>query len=334
MMDAVADIEAIEEPRCLKQRTRFLEYFGDDDFKNRVRLSKKGFFDLAEEVEDFMPSQQGKKWSLTIYEKLWITLRFFASNCLQSSVGDFIGIHKTTVSKTIHDTTEALCCLKQRWIKMFDSVVETKTAFHHMAGFPGVIGCIDCSHVKIRRPDENAEEFVNRKGVYSINVQVVCDHKLRINDIVCRWPGSVHDSRIFDNSTLKHRLETNQLNGILLGDSGYACKRYLLTPVLRPRNDADSRYNRSHTSTRITVERCFGVLKRHFLCLEGKLRYSEVFCCKIILACAIVHNFIIEKDCLCPEFSDLEIPDFNDDNINGIDCGSVFRNSFIQRHFV
>lgn len=65
----MADIEAIQETRCLKQRTRFLEYFSDDDFRNRASLSKKAFFDLAEEVKDFM-RQQGKKWSLTIYEKL------------------------------------------------------------------------------------------------------------------------------------------------------------------------------------------------------------------------------------------------------------------------
>ena len=130
--------------------------------------------------------QAEKNWSLRTEEKLWITLRFYATNCLQSSVGDFIGVHKSTVSKAIHETTDALCRLKERWIKMFESIVETKTAFHEMAGFPGAVGCIDCTHVRIRRPKENAENFINRKGFFSINVQVVCDHKLHIVYIVCR----------------------------------------------------------------------------------------------------------------------------------------------------
>ena len=38
--------------------------------------------------------------------------------------------------------------------------------------------------------------FVNRKQFYSINVQAVCDSDAFITNIVARWPGSTHDSRI------------------------------------------------------------------------------------------------------------------------------------------
>ena len=106
----------------------------------------------------------------------------------------------------------------------------------------------------------------------------------------------MHDARIFDNS-----VETRQLNGILLADSGYPCRNYILIPVLQPTLPAQRRYNRSHMATRITVERCFGVLKRRFLCLQQKLRYSSDFCCNIVLACTILHNFIIEKEGLSDE---------------------------------
>ena len=44
---------------------------------------------------------------------------------------------------------------------------------------------------------EHAEEFRNRKGYFSLNTQVVCDHNMKIIDIVSRWPGSVHDATIF-----------------------------------------------------------------------------------------------------------------------------------------
>lgn len=45
-------------------------------------------------------------------------------------------------------------------------------------GFPGVIGCIDCTHVAIF-PPKNEDVlypeylYVNRKGYHSINVQLV-----------------------------------------------------------------------------------------------------------------------------------------------------------------
>lgn len=48
----------------------------------------------------------------------------------------------------------------------------------------------------------------------SLNVQIVCGPKMQIFDIVCRWPGSVHDSRIYNNSRVKLLIESNALAGI------------------------------------------------------------------------------------------------------------------------
>jgi len=39
-------------------------------------------------------------------------------------------------------------------------------------GFPSVLGRIDGTHIKIMAPRENEAEYVNRKGVHSLNVQV------------------------------------------------------------------------------------------------------------------------------------------------------------------
>ena len=72
--------------------------------------------------------------------------------------------------------------------------------------------------------------FVNRKQFYSINVQAICDIDAFITNIVARWPGSTHDSRIFDNSKIADKLRDGAIDGILVGDSGYACRAYLMTP--------------------------------------------------------------------------------------------------------
>ena len=155
---------------------------------------------------------------------------------------------------------------------------------------------------------------------------MICDHKLRIVDVVCRWPGSVHDARIFDNSVVKHRLETRQLNGI-------PCRNYIFTPVLQTTLPAQRRYNESlHRGA------LFWSIETPIPRLQQKLRYSSDFCCNvIILACAILHNFmkkLCEKEGLSDEELKENVP-LNDDfdMEDGDPQGSAYRDVFIQRHF-
>ena len=44
-------------------------------------------------------------------------------------------------------------------------------------------------------PTENEEIYVNRKHLYSINVQLMCESDIRITNAVIKYLGSVHDSR-------------------------------------------------------------------------------------------------------------------------------------------
>ncbi|XP_017482367.1 PREDICTED: putative nuclease HARBI1 isoform X2 [Rhagoletis zephyria] len=60
----------------------------------------------------------------------------------------------------------------------FPSTVEEKQAvkekFYQEFRFPGVIGAIDGSHIKLKTPSKDIEHvYVCRKGGHSINVQVV-----------------------------------------------------------------------------------------------------------------------------------------------------------------
>lgn len=113
-------------------------------------------------------------------------------------------------------------------------------------------------------------------------------------DIVTRWPGSCHDSHIFNNSALKVRFESGEFGDmVLLGDSGYPLKNYLMTPILHPRTPAEELYNASHTSTRTVVERTFGIIKRRFPVLTCGIRCNLQTARKIIMAVSIVHNIAI-----------------------------------------
>ena len=155
------------------------------------------------------------------------------------------------------------------------------------------------------------EEYINRHGNFSVNVQAICDSDCKFWDVDASWPGSVHDSRMFANSQVKLMLSNNTLDGILLGDSGYKQYPFLLTPAyLNPSTPAQQLFNKSHKTTRVKIEDAFGQLKRRFACLRMGLRISLPRVATTIIACFILHNYC--KNCNDPETH--EDPTSNDDN--------------------
>lgn len=123
---------------------------------------------------------------------------------------------------------------------------------------------------------------------------MVCDARLKIRNVIARWPGSVHDSTIFNDSPLCAQLERGDFGtGVILGDSGYPCRPYLLTPLLHTRTAAEEAYNRAQISTRNPIERLFGVLKRRFPCLQIGMGLKIKNIPPIIVACAVLHNIAL-----------------------------------------
>ncbi|XP_033744292.1 putative nuclease HARBI1, partial [Pecten maximus] len=164
-----------------------------------------------------------------------------------------------------------------------------------ITGFPNVVGCLDCTHVRIQGPTENEKDFVNRKGFHSLNVQMTCNAEFLITSCVAKWPGSVHDSRIFRDSQLCRSFENGTYDGLLLGDSGYPCRHFLMTPFINPSTNEQQRFNNSLCRTRTTIEQTFGILKRRFACLSVGLRVAPTKAAGIIMACVVLHNIAQEK---------------------------------------
>lgn len=82
---------------------------------------------------------------------------------------------------------------------------------------------------------------------------------------------------------------------VVSGDSGFPNQPWLLTPVLQPQaGSPEERYNTSLRSAR----NCIGVLKGRFRCLlkDRVLHYSPPMAGCIINACAVLHNFLINRN--------------------------------------
>ena len=130
-------------------------------------------------------------------------------------------------------------------------------------------------------------------------------------NVVARWPGSCHDSHIMRTSGICQFLANNHHSlddGVLLGDSGYACSPFLMTPFKNPGDRAQEAYNAAHTKTRATIEQTFGRWKRRFHVLHSEVRMVPEKVCFIVGAGSVLHNIaIMQNEPLEDEEANLDI---------------------------
>nr|CAH7767337.1 unnamed protein product [Callosobruchus chinensis] len=265
-----------------------------------------------------------------------LTLRFFAIGSMLQAVGDFFGIDKSTASRTVYKVACAIASLSSRYITMPERNEELRYAqqkFFSISRFPKCIGALDCTHIKIQSPGgHQAETFKD----------CICDAELKFQNVVCRWPGATHDAQIFRNSVIKRKFANNGFRGsLLLGDSGYAIKPYLLTPLLKPRTPAEHLYNESQIRTRNVIERCFGVWKRRFPILALGIRLDHRKVEAVVVATAVLHNIAQTRGDPDPVTNDevlealnlvADVPiQRNNRNINGIN--NRIRHALITEYF-
>ena len=180
--------------------------------------------------------------------QVFVALRFYATGCFYTSSSAHHGVSEASVCRIVNRVTDVLMDIKDdhiKWPTADRDRDQIQWDFFLESGFPGAIGAIDCTHVRLdgARLGDNEHVYVNRKGEKTINVQLICTRKFVITNVVAKWPGSTHDSRILQNSGVGQMYERGQLQGLLIGDSGYPQRNWLMTPFRNPTTDAQRSYN-------------------------------------------------------------------------------------------
>lgn len=153
------------------------------------------------------------------------------------SVALRFGVRPSTLYYFYTYVIEALREMKPQYISWpsAEDRADIKAAFQRASGFPGVVGCIDCTHIYVTAPVVDAGEYINRHHSYSYNVQATVDNNLLITSLHVGEVGSMNDNRVFKRSDLYRDILTSPpglmlaVDEHLVGDGAYTLTDFVST---------------------------------------------------------------------------------------------------------
>ncbi|KAG2216781.1 hypothetical protein INT45_009668 [Circinella minor] len=213
------------------------------EFRGIVRMNKSTFKLLTKKIaehEVFKPKDNGRK-QRPIWLQLACTLERLAYDGTGWSVHSIArqwGVASGSVSTYMKRVITALNDLSPKYIKWPDEAehIQIASCIQESYNFPSCVGFIDGTHMVLsQKPKKQGEVYFNRKQHYSMNVQAICDHRRIIRHLQVGLPGCFSDLTVHKMSSVyKHPLNHFSENEYILGDSGYALSKRLLTPYKEP----------------------------------------------------------------------------------------------------
>uniref|UniRef100_A0A3B4B7I9 Putative nuclease HARBI1 n=1 Tax=Periophthalmus magnuspinnatus TaxID=409849 RepID=A0A3B4B7I9_9GOBI len=263
---AILDCDLLLHGRGQKTMDRFdLDSVSDHFLITHFGFPKTFILYLVALLRESLSRRTQRSRAISPEVQVMAALGFYTSGSYQTSMGDTIGISQASMSRCVSNVTKALVEKAPHFISFFrdeSSKEQSLEMFERVAGFPGVIGVLDFVQVAIKAPNSEDQSYVNKKGLHSVGVQLVCDSRGLLLSAETHWLvflGS-SGSPIFSG----------------LCDSRYPLRKWLMTPVDYPECPADFRYNLSHTTTHEIVDRTFRAIQTRFKCLDSSKGYLQV----------------------------------------------------------
>ena len=309
-----------------------------DYFRRLLRMNRESFDLLLNVIRNRLTRQNTVLRNCLTPEKVLASglLRLAHGNSYET-IGPALNVGRTTAIEACQDVVEALYDLRNEYIEFPTTVAETMwciETFTDKSRLPNIVGAIDGTHIKIVAPRDSAVDYFSRNQQHDFIIQAVADGKGLFLDFAAGYPGSIHDARVYRNSSLYlrasngdilkepvERIGITDIQPYLVGDSAYPISPWLMKPYPEATRDpGEITFNKELSSARVTIECAFGRLKSRWRILQKRLDSRITFSVKIAIACAVLHNFCIK---IGDEWED----DFYDDDD---DRGNEQNNDLMQ----
>ena len=297
------------------------------EWKENLSMDRAVFMSSADELRPFLEPCQSPRGLdvLSVEKQLVMTLYFLKDQGSLIMTANAFGVAHCTVSVVVRKVCDLITyVLGAKYIQLPTTDQEMKDLIDGMEnkyGFPQVFGCVDGTHIPIAQPCENPHDYFSYKLKYTLNIQGVCDWKGLFLDVDIRWPGSVHDGRVFVNSRINRLLREERLPlcykellpghekipVTLLGDPVYPLLPYCMKEFPNARSNEEVIFNNMLRSARNPIECAYGRLKARWQILNKGIDIGLKFIPTLIYACCVLHNICelrgmnVEDDALAQE---------------------------------
>lgn len=290
-----------------------------DMFYDILRMRRQTFDRL---VQDLRPHIQGQHthWRepIGVEKKVVVAMFKLMHGVCIPLVADKAALGKSTVHEILRQVCSAISIHFGHLIAWPTGRRPMRVAagFQAKQGFPNCIGAIDGTHIYVNSPPNTiaAADHRNRHKSFSVLLQGVVDSKCYFTSINTGPPGSLHDSAHFKSTELYRKAEAGTMGGFhddplgwdlglpfppyLVADRGYPLLSWCITPFKLgpmglPLSGEEAWFNRKHSSTRMSVERGFGILKARFKEIGTRSSLKLDFMPTVIHCCCILHNILL-----------------------------------------
>ncbi|XP_038221324.1 putative nuclease HARBI1 [Zerene cesonia] len=289
-------------------------------FIEAYRVPKDIARSLCEELKPVMPDSI-KSIEFSVESKVLATLSFYATGKYQKSIAGktdpsvtqyFVASAVTQVTEAMNHPTIVKKYIHFPHLRNERDVI--KSRFYMKYRIPNIVGCVDCMHVPIARPEEDHKRHFN-KSYHSKKVQIICDSDQNIISVDASPGGSLSHDAILNKHAVRNDLESlNIARDVcwLIGGAHYTPKQYIMTPLPKITKKTpispEKYYTNLHSQTHTAVTDTIKQLKSRWKCLQATCnkQFDPTTVSMIIVACCILHNICNKRGLPAPQMGQAE----------------------------